>query len=371
MLGEIELRWAFLMSKQSIFPIKILASPAWKNRNENPYNALLYDAMINKFPGTSVVEYSPLKNLECFNVSHWHWPEGSWNNRSWFRSFARAVLLFLEIDFARLKNTVFIWTFHNIAPHDIKHPRLAEWCASQLVRRVDGAVFLSKTSKSLACKRYPKLCRVKSTVIQHGDYRPTLISEVGKHCARQRLGIPEMAPTLGFVGRIRPYKQIGSLIKAFKSLEDPSFRLLISGKPDDSVEVLQALNETKNDPRIFLNLELHSEQDLQVAVEACDVVVFPYRDLINSGSVIYALSNNRPVLVPKCAPMDELAAQVGESSVLFFNEGLCKKDILTALRKSSADSGSFSAKFLSWDQIARQHLTFFSKVMSKNYFTLF
>jgi glycosyltransferase involved in cell wall biosynthesis len=271
-------------------------------------------------------------------------------------------LLFFEIDYARSRGAVFIWTFHNLAPHDIRHPRLAEWCAGRLVRRIDGAIFLSAVSKSQALNKYPQLCHVESVVIQHGDYRPVLRQALENHHAKKRLGIPEMAPTVGFIGSIRPYKKLGSLIEAFRALEDPSARLLIAGRPDDSFEVLQALREAKKEPRVILRLGLLPEHELQEAVTACDLVVFPYRDPINSGSVIYALSNHRPVLVHRCESMVELAKQVIGDSVLFFNSEVSGSDIFKALLQAKTYKGEVCLTLPSWKRIAELYLDFLTSL---------
>lgn len=343
-------------------PLRILASPAWRNREENPYNALLYDAVIDASPGTTVTEYSPSRSLERFDVIHWHWPEGAWNSRYWIRCFARAVLLFAEIDYARSRGASLIWTFHNLAPHDTKYPRLAEWCARQLAKRVDGAVFLSGTSQSRACNRHPHLRQVESVVIQHGDYRPVLHPAVGKRCAREKLGLPDRAKTIGFIGRIRPYKELASLVAAFRAADDPSVRLLIAGEPDDSSEVTQCLAEASNDPRVIFQLGLLSERALQEAVEACDLLVFPNRKVTNSGSMIYALSNNRPVLVPRCECMEELASQASPSSVLFFNGSVSEAALFAALHQVAELTSDKKLNLPSWEQIAQLHIDFYEKV---------
>jgi len=256
----------------------------------------------------------------------------------------------------------FIWTFHNLAPHECKHPRLANWCARQLVQLVDGAIFLSSTSQKKACSSYPRLNQVESIVIQHGDYRPMLYPTEGKRSTRQKLGIPEKAKTLGFIGRIRPYKQLALLVNAFRATDDPSIRLLIAGEPDGSSEVAQCLAEAAKDPRVVFSIGLLPEKTLQEAVEACDLLVFPNLSVSNSGSIIYALSNNRPVLVAQCEDMKELARQSSPDSVLFFDGKVSEADLLAALHHVTESKGEKTLTLPEWKKIACMHIDFYEKV---------
>jgi hypothetical protein len=44
---------------------------------------------------------------------------------------------------------------------------------------------------------------------------------------------------------------------------------------------------------------------------AADLVVLPFHSILNSGSVLLALSHNRPVLAPRIGALPEIQAQVG------------------------------------------------------------
>jgi beta-1,4-mannosyltransferase len=344
---------------------RILANPAWKNRNENPYNALLYDAVIDISPSSLVVEYSPTTSLRNFDVIHWHWPEGTWNSASWLRSFFRASLLYAEIDLARVRGGCFVWTFHNLIPHDAKHPRLAAWCAQRLVRRADGAVFLTEASRKRAYERFARLRNTPSAVIPHGDYKQVLTQPLGKTRARKQLGIPEEAKVIGFIGKIRPYKELETLVAAFASTHDPCLRLLIAGEPDGSSQVVKCLKKAQSDKRSILLLSLLDDRSLQTAVEACDLLVFPNRKVVNSGSTIYALSNNRPVLVPQCEPMIELVNQAGANFVRLFAGELSMSDLMAALEYVSTCPGGSLSGLPSWHWIAKEHLELYSSTCQR------
>ena len=54
--------------------MRVVAWPAYRNRDENPYNSLLYDALRER--GIDVVEYRQREPLpDAFDVFHIHWPD--------------------------------------------------------------------------------------------------------------------------------------------------------------------------------------------------------------------------------------------------------------------------------------------------------
>jgi len=66
-------------------------------------------------------------------------------------------------------------------------------------------------------------------------------------------------------------------------------------------------------------------------MNAADLVVLPYLDILNSGSAIWALSFGRPVLLPNRGAMPELAESVGSDWVRLFDGPLDEHQLADAL----------------------------------------
>ena len=64
------------------------------------------------------------------------------------------------------------------------------------------------------------------------------------------------------------------------------------------------------------------DDDLQKYFRASDLAVFPYKDILNSGSAMMALSFDVPVLVPGIGSMPELREQVGRDWVMTYQGDL-------------------------------------------------
>jgi beta-1,4-mannosyltransferase len=60
-------------------------------------------------------------------------------------------------------------------------------------------------------------------------------------------------------------------------------------------------------------------QDISTYFSAADLVVLPYREVLNSGSALLALSCSRPILVPELGAMSELQADYGDAWVQTFS----------------------------------------------------
>jgi glycosyltransferase involved in cell wall biosynthesis len=65
----------------------------------------------------------------------------------------------------------------------------------------------------------------------------------------------------------------------------------------------------------MLRLELVDPAATAQLFAACDLVVLPYREILNSGTAMLALSYDRPVLLPDQGATGDLAAAVGPAWV--------------------------------------------------------
>lgn len=299
--------------------MKVIAWPAFKTRSKNPYNWLLYSQMREQ--GVTVEEFSPVKLLrKHYDIFHLHWPvETILDKPSPLLSSVRLTSLFALIDLMRLRGTRIVWTIHNLQAHENSYPRLSAWFWREFLPRIDGYINLSEAGKAAAEERFPLLKKCSGFTVPHGHYREVYPNEVNRTCARSTLGIAQGCRVLVFLGQIRPYKNVPHLIRVFRELSDPNLVLVVAGKPYESETHTEVLEATASDPRVKLFLKFVSDKDIQLYLNAADLVVLPFRDVLNSGSALLALSYNCPVLVPAKGAMSELQAQVGEAWVKTFS----------------------------------------------------
>ena len=305
--------------------MRVLAWPARANRKLNPYNALLSEAL--EQIGVQVLEWTgDFSALEQVEVLHLHWPESPLNlpDPTGIHSVLEAVRS------ARAQNVRIVWTAHNLRAHAGIHPGLEREFWQEFCGSLDGVIALSEHSQTALLEAHPTLEHVPITVIPHGHYRGVYPNTVSRDQARVRLNLPLEVPVLAFVGQVRAYKGVPELLGAFSNLEGEA-RLLIAGKPIPPEDAPHLETLAARDPRVYLELGFVPDDRLQLFLKAADLIVLPYRQILNSGSALLALSFDRPVLAPAIGSLPELAQKIGGGWLQLFSGDLEADDLRNAL----------------------------------------
>jgi beta-1,4-mannosyltransferase len=340
--------------------MQVLALPAFRTRQENPYNWLLYAAIQDV--GVNVQEFTFSKLFQQhYNIWHLHWPEMPLNRRNPLKALALLAFFGLQICLAKLRGTKIIWTVHNLRAHEGYYPRLEAWFWAGFTRQLDGFISLSQTGLEAARERFPHLRNTPGFVIPHSHYRGEYTCQISRQEARRELDLKPEEKVLLFFGRIRDYKNVPQLIDTFRTTPGDCLRLVIAGRPEArTLDLLQTL--AQGDPRIQLHLEFVTNDRAQVFFQAADLVVLPYREILNSGSALLALSFNCPVLVPDRGSMGELQDLVGHDWVQTFSE-LTPTVLIEALAGSQAALGHAPLEAFEGSRIAALTLEAYASVL--------
>jgi beta-1,4-mannosyltransferase len=334
--------------------IRVLARPAFRTRKWNPYNWLLYTHL--RAAGVTIDESTRRRVIRgSHDILHLHWPEQHLNHPGMTYAFARSLTLLAQIWWVRLHGTRVIWTVHNLGAHERRYPRFERWFWGALTRQLDAFICLTEASRNLATVRFPSLGSIPGHVIPHGDYREAYPNHTPREESRARLGIEADARVLLFIGAIREYKNVPALIRTFRDVTSPQTILLVAGRPTDAsirgeVETLAAA-----DARVRLHLDFVADDELQLFLNAADAVVLPYRETLNSGSAILALSFDRPVLLPTSACGQELQRSVGDAWVRTYEGALEPRALEETVEWAAAREPYMRPDLsdLSWPRIAR------------------
>jgi glycosyltransferase involved in cell wall biosynthesis len=342
--------------------MKVLAWPGWANKYHNPYTALLCTWLQRM--GMDVEEYKPRHLLfpQKIDVLHLHWPDGLFQEISPVRQLYKLALFFREMTLAKLWRIRIIWTAHNLRPHCRRNEVFEALFYKMWLSMVDGMIFLSHHSQSAFHERYPKSKTIPHCVIPHGHYRDLILEQRTPDEAKRLLGLPLEMRYFVFIGKIRPYKNIPRLIECFKLANIDNWGLLIAGLPgnDASAQQLRAL--AASDPRITLNFELLTEEQFEIHTQAAELVVLPYQSVLNSGSLIYALSCNRCALVPKSETFCELRDLTKAEGIFMYEDVLKPEDLQNSI-KNLRPITEVTLDALDWNNIARLHEAFFKEVI--------
>jgi beta-1,4-mannosyltransferase len=303
-----------IMSK----PLRILAWPAFKNHG--PYNVLLYRSM--QTLGATVEEFSAWRILsKRYDIVHLHWPEYCVNGRGALASLFWSCSLFAVMCWVRLRGGKVIWTVHNLQSHLQQHPGIERYFWKIFTALLNAYIGLTETGAEQARRRYPALRSKRGFVIPHGNIRDAYPGvEISCEEARLRLGISPSARVVGFFGSIERYKGITELVEAFSALNDHRAVLYAAGKCYLTAQERAHIEHIAGgDSRVRLRLEYIPAADAASYIRASDLVVLPFREILNSGSAVLALSLDRPVLVPGRGAMPDLQQFAGAEWVRLYS----------------------------------------------------
>jgi len=316
-------------------PLRVLARPAFSNRRDNPYNYLLYRELAAL--GAEVTEFSLARAFfGRFEVFHVHWPEVTFNTAPSLASARLQAALFSRaIDVQRRRGAKLVWTVHNLRSHEKKYPEAEERFWQSFVPRVDAVISLTASALDAAQERFPALKSRPSFVVPHQHYRGEYADTLSRVEARARLGIPPNAHVVTSFGRVVAYKNLPALVACFRDLlptaaQEPPLRLVIAGRPRTEALERELYEASAGDPRIVLALSRIPSDDAQIYLRAADLVALPYRDILNSGSAVLALSFDRPVFMPEGPAARDLQSVAG-ADWIFAYDSLTPQSLSAAL----------------------------------------
>lgn len=316
--------------------LRVLFSTGEPDENTNPYLTQLYAAL----PPAVELQYFSMRAalLSRYDVLHLHWPEYMLRHPSKAGTWAKRLCVLMLVLRLRLSGTAVVRTLHNLQPHE-NRGRSERWLLAQLDALTRRWIRINEAT--------PVRPPFTDTIL-HGHYRDWYAG----------FDMPPSEPgRLLHFGLLRPYKGVETLIEAVRALDDPALRLRICGKPAndqirDTVEQACARDE-----RISAHLAYVDDPTLAREVGSAELVVLPYRQMHNSGTLLLALSLGRPVLAPWSESNAAVAAEVGPGWVFLYEgelDAALLRDQLALMRRTPREALPDLSR-RDWPAIGRQH----------------
>ena len=328
----------------------------------NPYGPLLARAMEKLDVHLELGDYGFEKDYleekrETFDVLHINWLHHFYRSEDLETGVARLNAFVDRLHFAKHLGYGIVWTMHNFYPHERPFPELDHLAQLAMCGVADHVVAHCDYAANLARKHFYRLKNLH--VIPHGNYIDAYPNDISREDARSRLNIADDAFVYVFVGNARPYKGIERLLAAFDDVADGKSVLLLMMRSGLNPEYADEIKEkVAGDDRVLaFTSPFFVRDEFQTYLNAADVAVLPFVDVLTSGSAILALSFGKPLILPHigCLPelMDETMGQLFDPKdargLEVAMEAIREQDIARL-----SDAAYQRAALLHWDGIAER-----------------
>jgi len=283
-------------------------------RHTNPYQTMLYpwnhETSVAAIPvgRAEDVARSVLAEPGKRFVYHLHWTAPILGGATSEQHARKKMTSFIRgVDDLHARGASFIWTIHNVMPHECAYPKVEAELRQQLAERADVVHVMCSETEDLVAAHF-KLPADRVRVVPHPNYVDIYPNVVDEARARRELGLRPEDTVLCHFGGIRPYKGLNELLDAFERAceVDDRLRLILAGAAGRFAELEDLRERCQANPRIVANFNRIADGDVQVFLNASDCVVLSHRSVLNSGSLMLALSFGRPVIAPAAGCLREL-----------------------------------------------------------------
>lgn len=281
--------------------------------NNNHYMACLWASIDNY--GIEVRQYSLDRRYSLIKeedvsgkVIHLHWIKEfcNFNTQSRIKTLRAVVSTVRSLFLLKKRGNKIVWTVHNTFMHENRFLFIEYLLRYYLSKICDDIIVMSDYSKSEFSRMYGRSHRIHKIPI--GNYIGIYPAKVSRSQARKKLKIPLDRKVFLYMGRVQKYKGIDNLLKSFSAIDDSNVTLIIAGACKDPDLIFKVTEAAKNNSRIIAHLSFIDDDDIQYYLNACDWVVLPFKKILNSASVLLALSFRKPVIVPQKGTITELIA---------------------------------------------------------------
>jgi beta-1,4-mannosyltransferase len=310
--------------------MRVAFVPVWA---ENPYHAELEKAL--RSLGIEVLRPQSLKSLcrnyragvEKVDLVHVHaLPQFSWSLIA-LRGF---VAFYQRLLWLRIMGVRLVWTMHNLDNHESQHRWIESLVARYLAPQMEGIIVHGKSAKQIVESRWNQRKGIPFHVIPHGHYINSYKNEISAEAARAHFGFSASNLVFLFLGKIRPYKGVVGMVHAFRLHTEPNARLIITGMPMNQEICNEVAHSIEGDSRIRFLPGHVADDDIQLYMNACDVVVLPYRRILTSGAAVLAMSFGKPCIAPRAGCVTDMLEEKG---AIFFDPAV-NGDLERALQKA-------------------------------------
>lgn len=312
--------------------------------NSNKYVDLMRKAI--KQAGYDVSESNSFVDVLKCDIVHFNWYEGipGGNRVQQVKAYLIKMLTLLTLKILRKK---IVFTMHNKLQHDKSGADLSKRLMVWLLKNSDSILMHCSESYKVLNELVPCVNPDKMKYVPHPNYIGTYPDEITYSGYEKKKG----EIVLLFMGQVKPYKNVESVIYAANILKNNSnIKFLICGKCS-SEEYKQQLLSQIDSENVNLDLRFIKNEEVPSLMELADVVILPYKtgSSLNSGAAYLAFSYGKTVVSTEIGTINDMLSR---GLVYSYKSGADEEEdahnlvaaIEMLIRDISEDSDSISKK---------------------------
>jgi beta-1,4-mannosyltransferase len=299
--------------------IRALWSP---HGSDNPELDMIINSLENNGISVYVAKtynlFSLIKSIgedEKPDVIHLHWAHYFTFGKSRATAVIRSAGFLLELLVLKLCRIKIVWTIHNIISHESKYPRWELFVNRRIAGLCNELIVHTDATKLEVRAKYRLSDSKPVSVVYPVNYALYYENSISRTEARGILSLGHEDFVFLFFGAVRAYKGLDDLIDRFNELRagagTGNVKLLIAGKPFDEEIREDILGRCAANKNIIPVLRWVEDGEIQIYMNAADVAVFPFENVLNSGSVPLAMAFSKPVIAPAMGSIPEILAAGG------------------------------------------------------------
>ncbi len=207
------------------------------------------------------------------------------------------MVFLVRLAFLSLMGVRFVWTVHNLYSHNGRSRSIEKLMTKRVMDIVSKIIVHSSKALEFIESEFGGKNLDKVVVVRHGNYIGVYENGVSKADARTKLGLESKGLVILFLGNVRAYKGVRELVDAFEEIGGEC-TLLIAGRIFNDAGFTELERTIRGDKRILLKPGYVPDEEIQYYMNAADVVVFPYQEILTSGAVILAMSFGKACIAP-------------------------------------------------------------------------
>ncbi len=262
-----------------------------------------------------------------------------------------------------------VYTAHDLLPLNAFGDALSKQRHrySTLYQQVDALICHTQTSKTRLIKEFD-VTESKIWHIPHGPLSPVQSSASCEEVNIEEL-VPEATerPTVVLFGVLRPYKGYNYLLETWPRVVDEfdEAHLIIVGRADGEAQSeIESLVEREGIGTSVTRIYRYvSDAELIAIIDAADILVYPYRDITQSGALFTGMGEGKAIVATNVGGLGETLRDGDTGRLVDYgdHEQLASA-LLDLLRNPErrAELGRTAREdldtWLSWEEIARKTL---------------